>query len=334
MMKLSVSTWLGLGIITIVLLCSCASENKSTTSNGFTTTAGRLLDANGQPFIIRGVNVPHAWFEEPSYEALRAIAAHDVNCVRIVWEATLPPAKLERIIQRCVNLKMIPMLELHDATGDTSAMKLLSLARYFTSAEMLQMLKKYERYVLVNIANEWGDHSVTGIFWSEAYQKCVSLMREAGYTSTIVIDAPGWGQNIQPIIDYGQQLVEFDSQHNLLFSIHMYGSWNDENVIERKLNEVSAADLPLVVGEFGYCFNSGDNNLGCKVNHREIMQCCEDLDMGYLAWSWTGNNAENRWLDLVEYTDWKTLTWWGKEVFYSPHGISNTAVKASVFTEE
>ncbi|MBS2211949.1 cellulase family glycosylhydrolase [Carboxylicivirga mesophila] len=331
MMKLSVSIWMGVSMLTIALLCGCASENKSIRSHGFTTAAGRLLDANGQPFIIRGVNVPHAWFEEPSYEALSTIAAHDVNCVRIVWETSLPPAKLERIIQRCGDLKMIPILELHDATGDTSAMKLLSLARYFTSADMMQMLKKYKRYVMVNIANEWGDHSVTGAVWSEAYRPCISFLREAGYTSTIVIDAPGWGQNIQPIIDYGQQLVELDPQHNLLFSIHMYGSWNDEQVIEQKLKEVSAAELPLIVGEFGYCFNNGDNNLGCMVNHRQIMQCCEDLGMGYLAWSWTGNNAENKWLDLVEYTDWETLTWWGKEVFDSPHGIRSTAQQASVF---
>lgn len=50
-----------------------------------------------------------------------------------------------------------------------------------------------------------------------------------------------------------------------------------------------------------------------------------------MPWSWTGNNKANKWLDLVEAGDWKTLTWWGKQVISGKGGITETAKKASVF---
>lgn len=39
----------------------------------------------------------------------------------------------------------------------------------------------------------------------------------------------------------------------------------------------------------------------------------------------------NKWLDLVEAGDWKTLIWWGKQVISGKGGITETAKKASVF---
>ncbi|MCG8579772.1 MAG: glycoside hydrolase family 5 protein, partial [Bacteroidales bacterium] len=288
-------------------------------------------DANGKAFIMRGVNVPHAWHGEASYKALDAIAANNVNCIRIVWETRLPAQGLDSIIKKCIQLQMIPMVELHDATGDSTATRLLQLAKYFTSDEMLHLYHKYEKYLLINIANEWGEHTMTDEYWRDAYKESIQLLRKAGYRSTIVIDASGWGQNINPILNHGNELIDFDPAHNLLFSVHMYGSWNDKAKIENDLGEAYAKQIPLIVGEFGYNFNKGENNLGCMVDHRQILKTCHNLNMGYLAWSWTGNNEANNWLDMVEYRDWQTPTWWGIEVLESPLGINQTASKASVF---
>ncbi|MCU4157275.1 cellulase family glycosylhydrolase [Carboxylicivirga sp. A043] len=317
-------------LLLVIVLLSCQSESGS--GNGyFTTNASRLLDANNNAFVLRGVNVPHAWHPEASFEALDVIAANKVNCVRIVWETRLPASGLDSILQKCIDLEMIPMVELHNATGDSTETKLLKLAAYYTSDEMLYLYRKYEKYLLINIANEWGENTMNDEYWRDAYKKSIQMLREAGYRSTIVIDASGWGQNSSPILKYGQALIDFDSAHNLLFSVHMYGSWNDKTKIENDLKDAHAKQLPLIVGEFGYNFSEGENNLGCKVDHQQILKTCDALKMGYLAWSWTGNNEENKWLDLVEYSDWQTPTWWGKEILNSPLGIRQTAVKASVF---
>lgn len=336
-------------IVLAIFLLSCHSEkkegsiaNESTMKESsktselkkkarFTTSKSSLLDANGNEFVMKGVNVPFAWFAKESFESLNEIARQNVNCVRIVWTSKLPAEDLDSILQKCIDLKMVPMVELHDATGDTTETKLYKMAEYFVSTEMKSIIKKYDKYLLLNIANEWGSHEVTAEYWKKAYEKCISLFRNEGIESLIVIDAPGWGQNSDPILLYGQQLIDYDPLHNLLFSVHMYGSWNDESKIKADLQKSSELSLPLIIGEFGYNYNNGDNNLTCKVNHNQILKTCFELNIGYLAWSWTGNNAENKWLDLTEYSDWKTLTDWGSKVVLSEYGIKKTAKKTSIF---
>lgn len=298
---------------------------------GFTTQGSQLIDAAGQPFIIAGINNPHAWFGERAYQALDDIAATQANTVRIVWQTRGQLTELERIIQKCITLKMIPMVELHDVTGNASGERLLDMARYYCKDDVKSMLMRYKRYLLINIANEWGSHKVTAKHWLKSYTDAVAMMRDAGYKTTLVVDAPGWGQNIQPILKKGSELIENDPMHNILFSVHMYGSWNDIYAINDKLNAARQKNLPLIVGEFGYNYNNGHNNLRCKANHRHILATCHRLGYGFMPWSWTGNNKENAWLDMVESSDWKTPTWWGSEVIDGEYGIRQTARRANVF---
>lgn len=297
----------------------------------FTTNKTKLMDAEGQVFVIRGMNNPHAWFGEKAYVALNDIKAVRCNTIRIVWDTRGKDVDLERIIKRCIELEMIPMVELHDVTGNKSGERLADMARWYAEPERMQMLKKYERYLLLNIANEWGDNRTKAKYWKDSYVTCVDIMRKAGYKTTLVIDAPGWGQNIDPIVEYGQEVIAADPLHNILFSVHMYGRWNKPERIREKLSLCHEKELPLIVGEFGYNSDNGKNNLHCKADHTVILETCNKLDYGFMPWSWTGNNKENKWLDLVESSDWKTLTWWGEQVISGKGGITQTAKKASVF---
>lgn len=297
----------------------------------FSTNKSKLIDAEGQVFVIRGMNNPHAWFGEKAYMALDGIKSVGCNTVRIVWDTRGKDTDLERIIKRCIELEMIPMVELHDVTGNTSGERLSEMATWYAEPNRVQMLMKYERFLLLNIANEWGANKTKATYWQSSYSRCIDIMRKAGYRTTLVIDAPGWGQNIEPIIECGQKVIDSDPLHNILFSIHMYGSWNKADKIKEKLTLCRQKELPIIVGEFGYNSNNGKNNLKCKADHTVILDVCNNLEYGYMPWSWTGNNKENQWLDLVEPSDWKTLTWWGKEVISGKGGITKTAKKASVF---
>jgi mannan endo-1,4-beta-mannosidase len=305
----------------------------SFSGEGFTVSGTKLIDACGNEFIINGINNPHIWYQEEAYLALNQIAKLNVNCNRIVWETRGKVDSLEMIILKTIELEMIPMVELHDVTGSPATSGLMEMVGYYTRPDVKEMLLKYEKYLLLNIANEWGDHTVTGEHWFESYRQAVDTLRTAGYRFTIVIDAPGWGQNLEPIQQYGNALLQADPNKNLLFSVHMYGSWNEAMKIKKELDKAHQANLPLIVGEFGYNYREGDNNLHCTVDHRMILTTCQELGYGYMPWSWAGNNAENAWLDLAEYSDWSTLTWWGREVFNGEQGITATAKKASVFAE-
>jgi mannan endo-1,4-beta-mannosidase len=306
--------------------CSNQVEKK-----GFSIKGSDLLDANGNKFIIQGVNNPHVWYPKKAYNALETIASLNVNTVRIVWQIDGKVELLDSIMDKCIQLRMIPMVELHDVTGDSTTQGLLRMAEYYVKPEVKQVLDKYSEFVLLNIANEWGDHTVTSEKWKSSYMQAIDILRKAGYKITLVIDAPGWGQNIEPILKYANDLQEFDPQNNLLFSIHMYGSWNDDGLIQKNLQMAFDKNIPLIVGEFGYNFLEGQNNLGCKVDHLAVLEKCAQLEYGILPWSWTGNSGGNEWLDLVDASDWETLTWWGEQVFDGQLGIKNNSKKASVF---
>jgi mannan endo-1,4-beta-mannosidase len=302
-------------------------------SQVFSVSGAKVLDASKNEFVMRGVNNPHIWLPVRSCKSLNRIAELKTNTVRVVWMLNGKPSKLEKIIQHIIELDMIPMVELHDATGNRTAEKLLDCANYYARADVKEVLLKYERYILVNIANEWGDNSTTNEYWRDSYYKAIDILRVAGYKTTIVVDAPGWGQNIDPFFAYGKDVLNHDTLKNILFSVHMYGSWNDPVKISTDLQKAFDMHLPLIVGEFGYNHYNGNNNLRCKVDHLTVLSKCQELGYGYLAWSWSGNNKENEWLDLADKKNWKELNWWGKEVFETENGISKTARKASVFVK-
>jgi mannan endo-1,4-beta-mannosidase len=86
---------------------------------GFSISNGQLVDNNGTPFIMRGVNYPYTWFQSRNTQAdLAAIAATGSNTVRIVlatggqW-ARNNGTQVAQLIQWCKDLKMIAVLEVH-----------------------------------------------------------------------------------------------------------------------------------------------------------------------------------------------------------------------------
>jgi mannan endo-1,4-beta-mannosidase len=309
------------------LLCLGATTPASAQ---FYVSGSQLKDANGVNFIPRGVNNPHIWFDSQSYNLLPNLANRKTNCVRIVWQMWGSAARLDQIIQRCRELRMVPMVELHDFTGSNNNNDLIAATNYYTRSDVLAVLKKHQRYLLLNIANEWGDSYKSEWDWKEAYKQPITRLRNAGITTTIVLDMPGWGQNGNAGLWYGQELLNHDPRRNLLFSIHMYGSWNNSNDIWGVTWSYKNKNLPLIIGEFGYNYNNGYNNLNCKVDHRVVMQASTYFGFGYLAWSTQGNDSSNAWLDLM--TNWTTTNWWGNEVFYNTSwSISNSAVSATAW---
>jgi mannan endo-1,4-beta-mannosidase len=252
---------------------------------------------------IKGVSNPHIWYDSQSYNALDSIKNNGFNTVRIVWETKGSGYRLGQIINRCKELGLKPIPELHDVTGGTNSSDIDNMVNYWINN------KSYiPGDVWINIANEWGPSDSTA--WRDAYISGIRKLRNNGIYNTLVIDAGGWGQNGNDIIYYGQNIKDVDS--NIVFSIHMYGSWNDNNNIYNFLTTCKNYEFPVMVGEFGYNYNNGYNNLGCKVDASYLMNLCKQLGIGYLAWSWCGNNSDNIWLDMVD--NWGGLTYWGNLV--------------------
>ena len=297
----------------------------------FRVKDGRLYDGLGAEFIIRGINNPHIWYGEPAYKGLDAIAETHANTVRVVWQTKGTAIELRRIIARVVALKMIAIPEIHDATGSNKIKAVEEAAKYWAREDIKSVLNEFKPYIILNIANEWMNNKGKSVDWFKAYRSCISIIRSSGLTHCLLVDAGGWGQDLEPTKQYADQLIKEDPEHNLLFDVHIYGSWNDNAKIDRELKYFIDHRLALLVGEFGYNYKDGKNNLGCKVDAAHLIQKCQELGIGYMPWSWTGNNKENQWLDMVSIKDWKTPTAWGELMLNSENGIRKTARVCTVF---
>lgn len=304
-------------------------EVAGATSEGFYTQSGRLYDAKGNEFIMRGVNNPHVWADiggqYRAYQALDKIASYGTNTIRVVWETNEDggtPALLRRILYRVVELEMVPMVELHDVTGETSDSRLQEMADYWASAEIVPILQDFKAYVLINIANEWSGSNFGG-----AYSNAISTIRAAGLNQTIVIDAGGFGQDFATISNNASSLMSADSENNLLFSLHMYSQYSSSGAVDGVLdNSALGSTIPFIVGEFGWTLQ------GTSVDWRRITQKCQERGFGYLAWSWSGNDQANEALNIVNDWGGNLTPSWGEPIMVSDtNSIQNTAVKASIF---
>lgn len=299
-------------------------------STGFFVVEGRLNDRLGSDFVMRGINHPVAWFQNSALSWLDQIAMTDANSVRIVWETTAGSSQVLRAsIERAVEHGMVPMVELHDETGSNDPDGPGRLAQYYVD-ELSELLEEFEPYLLVNIANEWGDYSSTAESWVQAYRQAISVLRDAGINHTLVIDANDYGQRGLTIVDNGQQLLDFDPQHNLLFSTHMYQAYENPQLIRDVIRGAQDARLPLIVGEFGH--QHGERNgQPIPVPYQAMLEEAERVGIGYLAWSWTGNSDELSYLDMSVIGRVSQLTDWGDDVINGPNGIRSTSQRASVF---
>ncbi len=341
------ATFLCVGLLLLICTDSdLAAQASDPVSDGFYVSEGRLYDANGNEFVVRGVNSGVVWFLAGSHNklGLRAmdyIAETGANTVRIAWERDTPRLGLPadstdlfiEVVERVIELDMVAVVSLWGNGGSNNVSDLMANVDWWLQEKIIRFLNENRRYVLLNITNEWGGHNLAGFRWAQAYQQAITALREAGVKNTLIIDASGWGQSMTPIRYFANVLLEHDPDKNVVFSVHMYGSWNNADDITKHLEWAKENRIPLIVGEFGYDYDDGNNNMGCRVDADRVLAECERLGIGWLAWSWSGNNKENGWLDMTKW-DWKTLTDWGDRIVNGPNGLRETSVKCSVFTSE
>lgn len=298
-----------------------------------------LKDSSGEDFIIRGNNFPVFWFPGQYKPSLHAAASLGCNAARLVWQVpkqSYDPAinVLDEAIAECISQEMVPVVELHDFTGGTAAADIAAAATYYSRTEVKAVLDKYAAVLILNIANEWGDGSVTSTAWKNAYLPAINTLRTAGYRIPFLIDAPGYGQNETAIVEAGAELLNGDPLKNIIFSAHAYSNWNNAGTYDNRIASILNKNLCFVFGEFGW--NVPDDqqpaDFLCKVNAPLLMQACQANGIGYFGWSWKGNNAANACFDICNsWSDTTQLTVWGRQWAYDINGVRNTGKKASVF---
>ena len=246
----------------------------------FFTDGRDLFDPTGTKVILRGVNKMSVWDDnDPTGDIYFAeIRKTQANSVRIVWaiRKDLKPSgaqtdldTLDALITNARKHQLIPMIELHDATGDWK--RLQKLVDYWVQPKVVSLIQKHQAYLLVNIGNEVGDDAVKESQFTAGYKNAVKRMREAGIHTPLVIDASDWGKDLDILNATADKLIQADTDKNLIFSVHLYwpiSAGADADFIESKLHAAVAQSYPLIVGEFsqygGFAGEDEKANLGAS----------------------------------------------------------------------
>lgn len=340
-------------IISLILIASCSKPKKEDVTlplpipittptiryQNFWVQGRTLKDSSGANFLMRGNNFPVFWYPTQYKPSLGAASSLGCNTARLVWQVqqlsfTPPLSVLDEALAECIAKKLVPIVELHDFTGGTNPAQVDTAASWFTKPEVKLILDKYAHVLIINIANEWGSGPVTELVWKNAYLPAITRIRNAGYKVPILIDAPGYGQNENAIVQYGVDLLNSDPLKNILFAAHAYSNWNNSSTYANRINNMLNKNLCVIFGEFGWDVpdNQQPTDFICKVNAPLLMQLCQQYNVGYLGWSWTGNNAANACFDMSRsWSDTAQLTTWGRQWAYDVNGVKNTGRKATVF---
>ncbi|MFI6703566.1 cellulase family glycosylhydrolase [Streptomyces sp. NPDC050509] len=332
--RTSTATLLGLllSVLSLLALCLAATPAQAAVrATGLHISDGRLLEGNGNDFVMRGVNHAHTWFPSRTTAALSDIKALGANTVRVVlstgdqWTRN-DATDVANIVAQCKQNKLICVLEAHDTTGygeQSAAVSLSRAADYWISVQ--SALTGQENYVVVNIGNEpYGNTNYAG--WTADTKAAIQRLRSAGFEHTLMVDAPNWGQDWSfTMRDNAASVFAADPARNTMFSIHMYGVFDTAAEVSSYLNTFVGAGLPILVGEFGQLHSDGDPD------EDAIMSTTQSLGLGYLGWSWSGNSGGVEYLDMATGFDPNALSAWGQRIFRGANGIAATAKQATVY---
>jgi mannan endo-1,4-beta-mannosidase len=267
------------------------------------------------------------------------------NSVRIVWLHTLNGAStkvetLDALVTNARTNHLIPMIELHDATGDWNGLQ--ALVDYWIQPAVLSVIQKHQAYLLLNIGNEVGDDNVDAGQFLVGYTDAVRALRDAGVLVPLVIDAAQWGQNLDILDATATALIAADTKNNLLFSVHPYWSKScgaGADIIRNRLEKSVGLGYPLIVGEFsafgGFPCNDPKASIcsaGGEIDYRTILQVCDEHEIGWYAWEWgPGNGFNDPLCDVMDMTPDRLFVnlkaGWAEEVaISSPFSIRNTSI--------
>jgi len=305
---------------------------------GFYVEGTSVYDVNCNEFVMRGVNVPHAWFASNTQAAFADAASVGANTVRVVlatggqWSRT-SGSTVSQIISWAKENRLVAMLEVHDSTGfgeSEAAVHPDDAVDYWTSSEILGAITGQEAYVVINIANEPFGNTESSQ-WSSFHQSAVQALRSAGLKHLLVVDAPNWGQDWEENMrnDTGSgatNVFNADPDRNTLFSVHMYDVYGSANTVTSYIDTFLGHGLPLIVGEF-----AADHGAGKNVEEGTIMSKAASSGIGYIGWSWSGNGGDLGSLDITNNFNVSSLTAWGTTLINGPSGIAETAQTCSCF---
>ncbi len=136
---------------------------------------------------------------------------------------------------------------------------------------------------IINIMNEWGNHSITPEEYAAAYNEVIPIIREV-YDGPLIVDVPGFGQATKIAAD----AFALFHDKKIIFSVHIYTSaFNVEKnrwLNEADLSYLATAGAKCMVGEFCDAGRGGAD--WCS-----LVDYCYQNGWPIFGWAWNGDGG-------------------------------------------
>ncbi len=316
------------------------------------TSGKHILGSCNDTLILKGVNYsPYNWGWAPSTTTLKIsqIALTGANCVRLVWyqtgESGTPSVTyansvlLDSAVSKCIQAKMIPIIELHDATCINNATTLIGVANWYVQPAIKTIINKYKHSVILNIANEalyvgWDSNPTAAqVTYTATYNTIINSIRTNSITVPIMIDGPDCGTNLDVMSNVGSALITADPLHNVIFSPHAY--WysyanNDSLQMLGKVNYAISKNIPFVFGEIANV-QDGINGCTANLNYKALLRICKLKKIGWIAWSWDNDACPIR--QLSTNGNFSSLSTYGNDLVNNlQYGLAVNTIKSKYLT--
>lgn len=291
----------------------------------FQARDGEIYTPEGKLFVARGVNLQYGDNPNAALPAIAAIASVKANIIRLQLRRDTSADDLRKALDAAVKLKMPVMVFYWESditcASDSALLRKDTEELWLTRWAGVLSARKYQPYLMLNIANEWGTSKDGYADFMATYAGLIKAFRARGFRAPIVIDAANCGQATESFLDgRAKALQAADPQHNLIVSVHAYNRpWNTPEAIDRHIAELRAEGVPFLLGEFGDRELVEDGN---AVDHLHLMKMADAQKIGWITWSWKGNGGVTRVLDMSESYSEAKLTRRGEDIVNGPHGLA------------
>ena len=323
-------------------------------NNVMKVQGSNLVTTNGQTIVLRGINYPI--LNEGSISISNAsqyqnyidqVALTGANAIRIPWhtdgvhwrdmqpygtpgtlEGYIDNGHLSNLIGYCRQKGMIPILEIHDVTcSDNWSALLTTVQNWWLKPEILNLIETHKEYLIINIANEmgkaeWTVNSTAAMnTFKNNYNQVIANLRNAGVKVPLMIDAPDCGTSSTQLLSVAQDMLNADSEGNLIFSAHTYwyGYANTTTAITTKINEIVNSGVCFVFGEIAnrqdVTGDPVDGTYNIDNIYQEVLTQACTHGIGWLAWTFNHDWESNR--EISSTSQFSNLTTYGNDLVYN-----------------
>lgn len=329
-----------------------ATEAPATTvamqaGNGFAVQGSQIIGPDGNPFIVKGVNVNGfnwVWPRRTVDDIDLITNCWNFNLVRVnsflfggmtKYQQYTTNNDLDEIVRAFTERQIVVVFEGHDYIGGYyQGDDLEKLVTWFRD-----LATKYRDnpYVWFDVMNEpGGRRSLDVDQWVNVHGRVVQAIRDDADADNIIIVEGAFGgqdagnKDASPVSDsailqHGEDVIHFNGRtfENIAFSIHTYDLWNqgDAKLVDF-LDRVEQKGYPMIIGEYGVYTDQDVTPAATSLFNVGFSR-----NIGRIVWQWDGGDANDLTSGTSQGGGWEindcqnptNLSWLGQQVWSDNH---------------